>query len=140
MGPEPIAGIIGKEDWIPPPPKKPSGLTPISEQRGRGKPTVIPSVMPETIIAQVLKCPVKEIYEDADYQAYIRHVLSCRKRQANWDEYRNGIDQALQEKWGEILKRVWRQGFVFGFVKPINGQSRIIWAQRVEYVTPKAGG
>lgn len=96
--------------------------------------------MPETIIAQVLRCEVKEIYEDADYQAYIRHVLSCRKTQANWDEYRNRIDQPLLEKWGKILERLRKQGFLFGYVKSIDGQSRIIWAQRVEYVEPRIDG
>jgi hypothetical protein len=137
MEPEPIAGIIGKEAWIPPPPRKPSGLTPTSEQRGHARPMVIPSAMPETIIAQVLKCSLKDIYENADYKAYVKHVLNCKKRQTNWDEYRNDIDQPLQEKWGEILKRVWKQGFLFGFVKPVNGQSRIIWAQRVGYAQPE---
>jgi hypothetical protein len=92
--------------------------------------------MPETIIAQVLRVPLKEIYEDADYQAFVRHILSVRKMSANWDEYRNKIDQALLEKWGEILKRLRRQGFIFGYVKPVNGLARIVWAQRVGYAPP----
>ena len=109
---------------------------PTSERPGRAKPKVIPSAMPETIIAQVLRVPLKEIYEDADYQAFVRHILSVRKMCANWDEYRNKIDQALLEKWGEILKRLRRQGFIFGYVKPVDGLARIIWAQRVEYYQP----
>jgi hypothetical protein len=101
---------------------------------------VIPTAMPETIIAQVLRCRVSEIYEDADYQAYIRHLNAWKKKQLNWDEFRNGIDHASLEKWGYIHQRLRKQGFLFGFIKSVNGVERIIWAQRVEYGAPKSGG
>jgi hypothetical protein len=89
--------------------------------------------MPDGIIAKVLHVSKSEIYDDADYQAYVRHVLACKKIQANWDEYANRIDPILREKWAEILRRCRQEGFVFGYIKAIDGVVKIIWAQRVEY-------
>jgi hypothetical protein len=89
--------------------------------------------MPDSIIAKVLHCERSEIYDDLDYQTYIKHVISSRKAGANWDEYANRIDPILREKWAEILRRCRSEGFVFGYIKAIHGVVKIIWAQRVEY-------
>jgi DNA polymerase I-like protein with 3'-5' exonuclease and polymerase domains len=93
-------------------------------------------MMPRAIIAKILQCEPGDIYDDADYQAIIRHILSWRKLQANWDEYRNKIDPILLEKLTRILQDCRREGFVFGRVSSEEAVLKIIWMQRVAYVEP----
>lgn len=132
-----IGEVIGREGWTPQYPRSRSESTPTSGRPGHASPPmVIPTVLPETIIAQVLRCRVSDIYEEADYQAYIRHLNTWKKKGLNWEEFRNGIDHALLEKWGDIHQRLRKQGFLFGFIKSVNGVERIIWAQRVKYIVP----
>jgi hypothetical protein len=144
MEPQPIGAVLERvipgEESPRQQPRKPSESMPNTEQQRRASPMVIPTVMPETIIAQVLRVSVWEIYEEPIYLSYIRHVKGCRKISGNWDEYRNRIEPEILEKWGKILDRLRRQGFLFGFIKSVDGVDRIIWAQRVHYHLAAAAG
>jgi hypothetical protein len=140
--PQPIGDLIleAHKDSRPEPSRRPRESTPKYERAegSKGRPMIIPREMPDSIIAKVLHVSKSDIYDDVDYQGYIKHVLSSRKTGANWDEYASRIDPILREKWAEILRRCRQEGFVFGYIKAIDGVVKIIWAQRVEYALREA--
>ena len=123
------------------PTMKPSESTPSGGLGGtqKGKPKIVPRRFPRDILAQILQCPSREIFEDGDYQTIVKHLLTWKKLQMNWDEYRNKLDPILLDKWARILAECGREGFLLGGIAVEDGITRIRWMQRVEYVLPSGG-
>lgn len=96
----------------------------------------MPKMMPKEIIAKVLDCDPVDIYDHSDYQAIAKHLRTYQINGAEWEDYRLRMRDQL-DIWADILKRCRAQGFVFGGVRSVHKQERIIWLPRVEYRIPE---
>jgi hypothetical protein len=69
----------------------------------------------------------EELRDNAQYKSIIKHLVSYQKMgdKRNWDEYKNGIDNDLLEKWTLILIDCRRNGFI----GPRMEFDRMIWMQ-----------